>query len=250
MHHIKLFQVSLFLLVLFAATPEAARAHYPWLTVLTEEPLVFELGWGHEFPGDSILEAGRVESVTLSHPDGTTKSISLVEDATHLAGSLAQTGAHLLGAVQAPGYYSRTPQGGRSGSRIDHPAALTCSQSANTMKALISRGRGGEPSRLLGHALELVPLADPGTLEVGEELPLQLLFHGRPFQGTIDATWTGHPAKGKYAESTPTDGDGRARIKLAGAGLWLVKATTREPYPEPAVCDHRSFTATLTFRVR
>ncbi len=227
-----------------------AQAHYPWLTVSDEEPMRFVVGWGHDFPKDGILGADRIASATLVLPDGTVRELSLGTQDAHLVGAMAPSGLHILAAEQRPGFYSRTHQGGRAGSKIDHPGALSCSESANTMKALISRGEGGDPGRLLGHALEIVPLADPASLGVGDEFAVRILFQGKPFRGTVEATWAGFPDKESYAVTRETDASGEVRIPLSHGGLWLVKAATRVPYPDAAVCDHRSHTATLTFRIR
>ncbi len=226
-----------------------AQAHYPWLTVSEKEPMRFEVGWGHKFPKDGILGDDRIASAMLVHPDGAVRELSLGAQDAHPIGTLAPSGLHILAAKQRPGFYSRTHQGGRVGSKIDHPEALSCSESANTMKALISRGEGGDPGRLLGHALEIVPLTDPASLGVGDEFAVRIVFQGKPFRGTVEATWAGFPDKEGYAVTRETDAGGEVRIPLSHGGLWLVKAATRVPYPDAAVCDHRSYTATLTFRV-
>lgn len=239
---------GVFLLLALTLTP--AHAHYPWLTVVEEEPLRFEVGWGHEFPSDGHLDVTRLAEVVLVEPDGDRRALALEEGTTHVAGTLAESGVYILAARQVPSFYSLTADGGRRGSRLDHPEALSCSESANSMKALVAHGSGGDPARLLGHPLEILPLVDPAGLKAGDELPVRVLFRGEPFQGQVEATWDTHPDKDEYAVTNVTDEMGRTSIPLGSAGLWLVTAKVQEPHADKALCDYQTYTATLTFRLR
>lgn len=244
----KRFLITVWLLSVLIISP--AQAHFPWLAVLDPDPLRFEIGWGHSFPRDGILAVERIASARLHLPDGGVRELVLNPGDEHSAGSLPEPGLYLLALRQRPGFYSQTADGGRSGSRLDFPEALSCSESANSMKALFSTGgTGGDPALVVGHLLEILPLVDPTDLKVGDELPVRILFRGAPYAGTLEATWDGYPDKDDHALSLSTDETGLARLPLSDAGLWLVIVRVQEPHVDKTVCDYQTYTATLTFRL-
>lgn len=245
---IRLPLLTLTALLLLNVAP--ALAHYPWLTVLDDDPITFEIGWGHDFPTDDLLAADRMDAAALILPDGTSRPLELQAADRYSAGKPAATGLHLLAVEQVPSYYSRTPDGGRRGSRAEYPAAVSCSRTHNTMKALISRGPGGDPAHPVGHPLEIVPLADPGMLTAGEVLPLKVLLDGRPYDGELTAIWADYAGEEEFPVTLTADAQGRAELKLAAAGHWLVMAETRRDYPDPDRCDHLVYRSILTFHTR
>ena len=92
--------------------------------------------------------------------------------------------------------------------------------------------------------LEIVPERDPYNPEKGGELPVLVLFNGKPIDGV------GVTALLKGAEQTPVvvrTRNGRALIKLNAPGDWLIKAVHMVEY-EPAEADWISYWATLTIR--
>lgn len=128
-------------------------------------------------------------------------------------------------------------------------------QSAAPGKELYSRcaksliAVGGDPGsghdRVLGLTLELVPEANPYMLSAGQELPLRLLYRGQPLAGAkVAAVPKDQPASQVAAR---TDAHGRVRLRLAGAGVWLVKAVHMIAAPAGSGADWESFWASLTF---
>lgn len=115
-------------------------------------------------------------------------------------------------------------------------------------KALVVAGDGAAPGfdRVLGLALELVPEAGPAGLPAGGELPVILLFRGKPLAGTlVVAVPHGRP---EARVSGRTDADGRIRLRLDQVGDWLIKAVHMEPAPQESGADWESFWASLTLR--
>ena len=115
-------------------------------------------------------------------------------------------------------------------------------------KALVAVGNGPAQGadRVLGLPLELVPAASPAGLEAGDELPVKLLFRGKPLAGALVV------AIPRDAPDAPVSGrtgaDGRVRLRLDRPGDWLVKAVHMEPAPAGSGADWESFWASLTFR--
>lgn len=230
-----------------------AGAHYPWLHVEPAAPggaLDVEIGWGHQFPGNDRLTADRVASISLVSGAGDAPLVLSAQDGRYRVTAAQRANAALLVGLQQPSYYSRTPQGGRRGSRLDHPDARSCSQSHNSFKALIGDGPG--VSLALGHRFELVPGTGLSRLGAGGGLPLQVLWQGRPWQGELTAIYAGYAKRqgeADYPVVLRTDADGRAVVPLDRKGAWLVRAAQSETYPNPATCDNRNYHATLTFTV-
>ena len=247
---LRMVPVALLLLGLGTMTAPAF-AHYPWIIVTQSDATpAFRVHFGHRFPGDGRLAPHQLDAVRLIEPDGHSRTLNPDDQELH---SLAPLGAgtHLLVAAQRPAFWSRTVDGGRRASREQYPNAFSCSQSVNTMKAVFGNGTGDSWRREQGHALELLPLVDPTTLKAGEPLALQVTFHGEPWMGEVNATYAGFEQQGDdpYAVNVSTDADGVARFVPASEGDWLVRVFASEDYPDPKVCDRRSYSSTLTFAV-
>jgi len=114
-------------------------------------------------------------------------------------------------------------------------------------KSLIAVGgdAGSGHDRVLGLTLELVPETNPYTLAAGQELPVRLLYRGQPLVGAkVAAVPKDQPASQVAAR---TDAHGRVRLRLAGPGVWLVKAVHMIAAPPGSGADWESFWASLTF---
>jgi len=118
-------------------------------------------------------------------------------------------------------------------------------------KAFLNVGgkSGGKSSpgfdRALGLSLELIPEKDPTGLAAGAELPVRLLYRGKPLAGVLVTALP--QAKPDTKVTARTDAAGRARLRLNQPGEWLVKAVHMIPAPAGAGADWESFWASLTF---
>jgi uncharacterized GH25 family protein len=125
----------------------------------------------------------------------------------------------------------------------DKPAREVFSRCAKAL--LEAPGGGGGKDRAVGLTLELVAEKDPYTLAAGDELPVLLLLEGKPLAGTlVQAQLHGEPA---VKASARTDRAGRARLRLARPGFWLVKAVEMSPAPKGVDAEWQSLWASLTF---
>ncbi len=115
-------------------------------------------------------------------------------------------------------------------------------------KLLVEVDGGGEGySRRLGFILELIPEKNPYALEPGDELPVRLLFRGKPLAGAlIEAETKGRPEAKQQAR---TDAEGRAVLRLPAAGPWLLAVVHMERTPEGSKADWESWWATLVFEL-
>jgi hypothetical protein len=117
------------------------------------------------------------------------------------------------------------------------------------VKALVrvGGGGGGDPCRVAGLTLEIVPLRDPYAARAGQALPVRVLFRGKPL-AEANVGWQ-LPGDGAEARGyVRTDARGEALVPLARAGLMTVRLThmTR---PRAANYEWESFWATLTFHL-
>jgi uncharacterized GH25 family protein len=110
----------------------------------------------------------------------------------------------------------------------------------------VSGGGGSAPfDRPVGMTLELIPEKNPYTLKPGEELPVRLLYQGKPLEGALIIALGLHQTDGKLAARSGKDG--RVRLRLPEAGFWLIKAVHMIPAPHDTGVDWESLWASLTF---
>lgn len=233
-----------------------AGAHYPWLLVGNpyphkegQEAKVY-VGMGHVYPLDSFMEKERLENLKLITPAGVTSDLLAKNEVEYRTEPLNQAGVHMVIANQGKGYFTKTRQGGERKPKTGLSDVVRCFYSDNTMKAVFGEGDGAVLTRPVGHSLEIVPLANPAVLKVGDELPVQVLYRGQPYEGMVFATYEGFSTNGAYAYSIGTDAQGKAAIRLLDRGRWLIYSRVEQSYPDPAVCDVEAFNSTLTFSLR
>jgi hypothetical protein len=113
-------------------------------------------------------------------------------------------------------------------------------------KSLVLAGGGATSGfdRSLGFTLELVP---EKFLEKPGELPVRLLYDGRPLEGALVIAI--HRDEPEKKISSRTGRDGRVRLLLTRAGAWLVKAVHMVPAPKDTGADWESLWASLTFEI-
>ena len=116
-------------------------------------------------------------------------------------------------------------------------------------KALVQAGGEGSAGfdRVLGLPLEIVPEKNPYGLKPGEELPVRLVWQGRPLAGALVTALPYSAPEAKKA--IRSDRDGRVRFREIGPGVWLVKAVQMVRVADDPSAEWRSVWASLTFEV-
>jgi hypothetical protein len=115
------------------------------------------------------------------------------------------------------------------------------------MKTVVAVGDAseeGSASEPVGLALELVPLANPQTLRVGDVLRLRLLKDGRALGGLAVAA--AHASAPRRFETTSPEGE--VSFTLDRTGPWLFAATELDRSTKPGL-EWESLFATLTLGV-
>ncbi len=246
--------MTILLAGLLASCP-AALAHDMWLTVdnpHVNKPLHIMAGYGHAFPQSQGTEKERLVPVSVIGPQGKLETkpgdkLDFLTTAPLAKGSYVVTGG------RSPQWYTKTPEGYKDATKNQVPGALGCLRSAKYVKAVVNLGGAvDDVSKPVGQTLEIVPLANPATIKAGGELPIQVLFEGKPLASAdVRATFAGFTKEGEsFAFAGHTGKEGKAMVKLWHPGLWLVVAKHDIPFPNPAECDKDMHAATLTFEIK
>jgi len=126
------------------------------------------------------------------------------------------------------------------------PSRELFSRSAKLLIAADGSGTTGY-DRVLGLTLELVPEKNPYAMKGGEELPVRLLYEGKPLaDALVVALAYDEPVK-KIAQRS--DAKGRVSLRLPREGVWLVKAVHMVPLAGNPNADWRSIWTSLTFEL-
>lgn len=245
-----------------------AAAHDFWIEPTTHRPepgRVVGLGLrvGERFAGDPVpRDPARIESFVLLDDRGSTPIVG--RDGADPAGLVAMTspGIHVVAyrsrrsRIELPaatferylreeGLDAVARERARRG-ESDLPSREVYSRCAKALLEVPGEGARGF-DRVAGLRLELIPEADPFRLPVGEELPVKVVFEGRPIEGIlVSALPASDPTHPVQARTGP---DGRVRLPLLLPGRWLVKAVHMLPAEDGLDADWESLWASVTFEI-
>ncbi|MBC8433035.1 MAG: DUF4198 domain-containing protein [Desulfobacterales bacterium] len=242
-------------------TCQPACAHNLWLEVRDYTPQVGEnislrLAYDHYFPTREFMDKENLEEIYVLDPEGNKITIKAHSDVEFKGDKpLKEEGTYVIVAEKKGGFFTKTTEGYQRGrTKKGLKNVIQCTYSAKHSKAIVNVGKAGGKtfSKILGHDLEIVPLADPGALAQGDYLPIKVMFKGQPLSSNhVFATHMGFSTeKNTFAYATKTDKKGVANIKMLQSGVWLITTSHTEHYPDPAECDQYKFSSTLTFEIR
>ncbi|HZP44393.1 MAG TPA: DUF4198 domain-containing protein [Candidatus Binataceae bacterium] len=134
-------------------------------------------------------------------------------------------------------------------SKLHLPAARDSGAFFKFAKAIFPAAEaGGEFSRVLGEELEIIPQSDPFKTAPGAELPVKVLYRGKPLAGVGVEIGDGQI---RIAEAAipryQTNPAGIARVPIGKAGLKIIAVDYRTPPRFPQLSDHDDYGATLSF---
>lgn len=245
-----------FLMAVIYVAP--AWSHFPWINATDYTPadgaaLELNIGWGHAYPFAPFLKKGSVEELNIQGPDKDCPKLSFASDIEIKSEEcLTKPGAYIISAIRTPGFYSKTTQGGKQSSKKGLSNVLSCSFSHMCMKAIVNVGDGkGQTDISVGHPMEILLLKNPVDVDTGDNMPIKVLYKGKPWSGMIYATYAGFSTeKETFAYTTKTDKLGQANIRMLHSGVWLLKVSQSESYPDVTECDTENYVASLTFEVK
>jgi uncharacterized GH25 family protein len=212
-------------------------AHDLWIYVDNPYPskgekVIAKIMFGHKFPhGDILLSREQLGDFYYIDPDGYKKKITKIwEEKT------GERSGALVGEITLEKDGSYIIIAYRKVKGDEHHVA-----SEKYAKAICSTGGVKSPiNKPLGHRIEIVPLKDPKDLKVGDNMPVKILFEGKPLSTYLYATYEGyHSEEEPFPITAKSDKNGIAIIKITKPGTWMF------------VCSHKiDFSATLTFKVK
>nr|WP_145546491.1 DUF4198 domain-containing protein [Variovorax boronicumulans] len=136
------------------------------------------------------------------------------------------------------GFWSRTPDGTKSGPMNEVPGALGGSHALKYGKTV--QVWDAQASRPQGLPVEIVPQATQAPT-VGSQLPVQVLWDGQPLAGAV-LSWQ----EGGQDKDTKADAQGRASVPVA-KGRQMVSVSARRPLANDARADTLSVSSALVF---
>ena len=255
------------LLVTVLLSPVPAQAHDFWIQPSTFRPAVgnvvkVRLRAGEHFSGDSVpRNNSRIESFEVVTSKGR-QSIG-GKDKSDPAGEfvVATPGSIMISYRSKPSFVELTPATidqylREEGLETIREMRIKKGETAKgwkegfsrCAKSLIRSGSGPAKGfdQPTGLRLELIPEKDPYTVTANGQMPVRLLFEGKPLQGAlIVAINERHPSKRVEARS---DEEGRVVLTLPRTGNWMIKAVHLVPAPMGMKADWESLWASITFQ--
>jgi uncharacterized GH25 family protein len=116
------------------------------------------------------------------------------------------------------------------------------------LKCLIVCGGKSDDTwkKTFDHRLEIVPLANPATVEPGKMLKVRVLFEGKPLPDV--ALFALHrEADRVHKQKLKTAKDGTAEVKITHAGPWLLRMVHMRRCADRDEADWESFWTSLAF---
>jgi hypothetical protein len=239
-----------------------------WLRPDTLIPMTVQVGHG-PFRQRSPIQQNRIEHFAAIAPDGTPIDL---RGSLHLGGNVADAdlkfrapGAYVLvletdnraqshlpairfnDYLKAEGLMAALAQRERT-HRMDADGSENYSRRA---KALVQVGLPGAGSqnqvtRPLGLPLEIVPEVSPYTQPRPADLPVRVIYEGRPLAGAL-LKLTNLAQDAAPLETHLTDGAGRATFKMPGGGAWLLNVIWTKALPSARETDFETVFSSLSF---
>jgi len=216
-----------------------------------------------QFPSDHTFPAGNGEFVPHKYmaktyvikPGGKRMSVEKQSGNRYRsAQKLDKDGTYVIVSGKKWLYWTQTTRGWKEGvnkTQLKNP--LKGVYSGKFTKSFINTGSGSGKAwkTRVGHDLEIIPLNDPSLLKKGDTLVIRVLYEGKPFNGTVSATYDTYSDKrDDFLLSVKQGKKGVYRVPLKHAGNWLVKAGLRVPKGNDEKCDEKMYSSTITFKVK
>ena len=263
---------SLRLLFLFILLAAPLLAHDTWLIPSAFRPspgttVDVRLATSEAFPTSEVAASpDRIARFVLRQPSGTQPVEGYRVDGTFLVARVtpSEPGHSVVIAETKPRAFVLEPkifnqylqeeqltailQSRAAGNQTSSPGRERYQKIAKTILCVgaVNDSLHTQPNDLW---LEIIPERDPCSLRVGDSLPVQVLFQGRPLAGVhLAAGYTGVTGH-KYPVWVLTDPAGRATLPLDRPGLWFARVLHMVPAAGDPEADWRSAFSTLTFEV-
>lgn len=235
-----------------------AMAHHLWLrAVPSEKGITANMIYGHHFPNPEDIPAPRLsifDDVKLFDASGE-KAFKRSETPNyeHKLDSAAPAGGSIVAVIYKPTVWSNGPDGWAMKGKAEYPTATYTEQSTMGAKTILVNGDGDMAFTMqpIGHKLEIVPMADIRTLEIGKPFPIKVLLDGKGLKtAEIKARFGGFSEDDSdEAYYGRTDLKGEGHIIALRPGFWAIETQAVVKGAEGEPIDEYIYKATLTFEV-
>lgn len=246
------------------------HAHDLWVNaenIAADDILKAELAYGHDFPLAETIPEDRLHIFKPLHlTDMNGKSQDLKQEGEnyqYVSAEKLPAGAYWVGAIYQPTFWSKNAEGWKQQNLTEMTDATYCQQAQMFGKKLVIVGDSpvdiAAIRKPIGHQLEIVPLADPTHIKIGEPFPLQILFAGEPLaDATVQATSDTFMAKDMdgvedhrepLAFSNKTGKDGKVNFIPSLEGLWKIAVEHSTPFKDEKTCQESTNASILTIAI-
>lgn len=236
--------------------PQATSAHDVWVTIAgdaRERIAIVHYGHPDDRPpalADKILD---LDAISAGDRRSLLKGLGYTSEGGAVvvrSKPFTDDGRLLIAVRYDNGFWTATADGAmRNVTRRLVPSATEGLWSVKFGKAIT--GRGAPFQNVLGHDLEIVPLADPAAVKVGDSLRLRVLFRGKPLAGA--QVERGDSKTAMPENEIPrfkTNADGVVAVPIVKAGPHLLVIDHRvTPSLTPDQASSDFYNATLWFVV-
>jgi hypothetical protein len=251
--------IPVLLLTIFIATPLPAHDMYIWprfedgnhvsLAMFVEKE---EVVWFESMTAGLRMEGPSGEA-ELKVPEDGDPVVEFAQEGTYVIGwqsepLFIQVEPDIFKKyVAMEGYWTagnRIKEGGKPGREIYTRFVKSFVQIGHTPT--------NDFNRPFGFKIEIIPLQNPCSLRMNEDLDVKVLYDDKPLANhKIMATYDSYSALTEdYAQVTRTDQDGIARFRLTNKGLWLIRTNEMIRLENHPDADWQSFWANFTFEVK
>ncbi|MCP4747825.1 MAG: DUF4198 domain-containing protein [Desulfobacteraceae bacterium] len=121
--------------------------------------------------------------------------------------------------------WTKTTKGWKQASKKALTGVISSGKYEKFCKTLIINGKSDDGfKRIVGHKLEIVPVDDPGKVQMNEDLAFKVLFDDNPLTTEVFASYDGFSSNpNTYAYYTETNEKGIAKVKITQRGTWMVR---------------------------
>lgn len=230
---------NVFLPVTLAAAflPGMALGHGVWLAQRTDDLTVV---YGH-LAEDGAYEARKVTSVVGYTATAEKTDVEVTEGKKSVSLVLPE-GVVVVTTTFDNGFWIKDASGAwQNVGKTDVPGG-TESHHPLKFNTHILENLPGRPWQT-GAELEIVPLVDPIDLYKGDDLPVQVYLHGKPFGG---AEVISDYLNDAHVTAT-AGGDGKVVLKVMSEGLNVIAVEATAKTPDDVNADEVYYNATLSF---
>lgn len=224
----------LFALLLVVLCAGLAQAHEfivkpAKLVVKAGESVPVSVVSAHVFMvSEEVEPLDKVELSLLDGGQSTPVALTVNDPAFTLDGAFTATkaGSAMLVGHRQGVIWNNTTQGWVVGSKKGLTGVVSSGLYEKFCKTLLTVDKADDGwSKVVGHALEIVPLTDPTLAKPGDVIEFKVLADGQPWAPeNILATYDGFvDCPNTYAYFTEPDEQGLAKVKITGPGLWMVR---------------------------